>query len=96
MDLTSFLPIVTFKDQQLRSFAHFNPQPRHYGNYSLLAEIIIAENKMGSITAGYNCKIVEHKRTESFWSIRIAAEISNWAARPRLRCVRIASFGAYA
>ncbi|MED6143844.1 hypothetical protein PIB30_009654 [Stylosanthes scabra] len=30
-DLTMFLPILPMGDRHLRSFAHFNPQPRHYG-----------------------------------------------------------------
>ncbi|MED6189933.1 hypothetical protein PIB30_100825, partial [Stylosanthes scabra] len=43
--LTLFLPSVALRDRQLRSFAHFTPQPSHYGHYSLLTEIIIAEFK---------------------------------------------------
>ncbi|MED6204513.1 hypothetical protein PIB30_009788 [Stylosanthes scabra] len=31
--LNSIPPHASYRDRQLRSFAHFNPKPRHYGNY---------------------------------------------------------------
>ncbi|MED6159300.1 hypothetical protein PIB30_041053 [Stylosanthes scabra] len=40
LKLTPFLPSIALRDQQLRSPAHFNPYPSHYGHYSLWTEII--------------------------------------------------------
>ncbi|MED6169050.1 hypothetical protein PIB30_017618 [Stylosanthes scabra] len=49
-DLTLFLPIRSYGDSHLSSFAHFTPQPRHYG--TLLANC--GNHKSGKINGQHN------------------------------------------